>query len=153
MKKEIKISIISVLVILIDQIIKYIIRSNLNIYESIKITKHLYITYVENTGGAFSILSGNVLFLTFIGFICLVLFYIFFIRNKELKKYDIIFYSIFIGGIIGNMIDRIINKAVIDYIDVRLFDFAIFNFADICIVISIILIIIRSDLLENRRKH
>lgn len=151
MKSEIKISSLSILIVLIDQVIKYIVKTNLNIFESIKITKHFYITYVENTGGAFSILSGNTLVLALIGLMCIILFYVFFIKNKNLRRLDIIMYSIFIGGIIGNMIDRILNKSVIDYLDVKIFNFPIFNFADICIVIStIVILLFRGEKHENK---
>lgn len=151
MKKEFKIILFSVIIVLIDQIIKYIVKTNLNLFESIKVTDFFKITYVENTGGAFSILSGNVFLFVITGILCLVLFYIFFIKNKSLKNIDIILYSIFIGGIIGNMIDRIINKSVIDYLDFKFFNFPIFNFADICIVISVLLILLfRGEKHDNK---
>lgn len=55
-----------------------------------------------------------------------------------------IIYGILLGGIIGNLIDRIIYGYVIDYLNFNIFgyNFPVFNFADICIVISIFIIII-----------
>ena len=66
------------------------------------------------------------------------------IKGKDLNKYEEIIYGVLIGGIIGNLIDRVVHGSVIDYLDFNLFgyNFPVFNFADICIVISIILIII-----------
>ena len=150
MKKK-NIILLSTLVLLIDQAIKFIIINNMALFETIKLNNILKITYVKNTGGAFSILSGNTLFLSFIAVVCLMLFYRFFIYNKTLRKIDVIFYSLFIGGVLSNAFDRLIHKSVIDYIDVNLFNFPIFNLADICIVISICVIVFdRGDFNGNK---
>ena len=82
----------------------------------------------------------------------------FFIKNKELKTLEIITYGLLIGGIIGNLIDRIIFGYVIDFFDFLIFNynFPVFNFADIFIVLSAGLIIIdtfRGETHEIRSKH
>ena len=99
---------------------------------------------MQNTGAAFSILSSNTLLLILISVLALNLIYFFLIRGKQLNNFEEIIYGILIGGIIGNLIDRVVHGSVIDYLDFNLFgyNFPVFNFADICIVISIILIII-----------
>ena len=63
-----------------------------------------------------------------------------------MNKFEFINYSILLGGIIGNLLDRIKYGKVIDYLDFKIFnyDFPVFNFADMCIVISIILLVIYS---------
>ena len=137
---------ISIVCILIDQILKNIIDSRmvLNTTEPI-IAGFFNISYVHNPGAAWSILNGNRLLLIAIAIFSLVLFYIYFIKNKHLSKLETISYSILIGGIMGNLFDRIIYGYVIDYLDFMVFsyDFPVFNFADICIVVSVGLIIIR----------
>ena len=140
MKKILPITIMS---LLLDQLIKTIVINNMNLFDSINIINNFFsVTYVRNTGAAWSILSGNVFFLILISIIALVLIYIYFIKNKKLTKLENISYGLLIGGILGNLIDRIIHGYVIDYLDFKIinYDFPIFNIADICIVISIILI-------------
>ena len=58
---------------------------------------------------------------------------------------DVFIYSLLLSGILGNLLDRIIHGYVIDYLSFNFgkYYFPIFNFADICIVISILLILIR----------
>ena len=83
--------------------------------------------------------SGNLIFLILITIVSLFIIYLFFIKDKELSKIDIILTSMLIGGILGNFVDRIVYGYVIDYLEFIIFNyyFPIFNFADICIVLSI----------------
>ena len=144
MKKLIPISLIC---IVIDQIIKIIIDINLEIADSINIINNFFrITYLQNTGAAWSILSGNIIILIIITLIALSLIYLFFIKNKKLSNIEQILYGILIGGIIGNLIDRVRVGYVIDYLDFNFlsYHYPVFNFADMCIVISIILIVLIS---------
>lgn len=128
--------------VLVDQIIKLIITKSMYLYQSIKVLPNfLYITYVENDGAAFSILSGGRWFFVIIGVIALVLMFKFIYDDSKVSKFDTISYSLVTSGIVGNLIDRIYLGKVIDYIDVRILDFPIFNFADICIVIGTFMII------------
>ena len=99
-----------------------------------------------NNGAAWSILSGNRFLLIGIGVIAIILIYFFFIKDKNLIWYDIISYSLLFGGIIGNLIDRIVLGYVVDYFEFIFgnYTYPVFNFADMCIVISIGLIIVKS---------
>jgi signal peptidase II len=136
--------ILSLLLVIIDQIIKYIVISNLNLLDSINIIPNfLNITYVTNSGGAFSILSGNRYLFIILGFIAVIYIIRYIMSYSNITKVDLIAYSLVISGIIGNLIDRIIYGYVIDYIHfyISSYSFAIFNFADMCIVIGVILII------------
>lgn len=140
-----KIYLITFLVTLIDQIIKLFVTFNMNLYQSIEIIKDFFsITYVKNTGAAFSILSGNRILLIIFAVIALNLIYIFLLKDKKLNKLENIIYGVLIGGIIGNLIDRVLFGSVIDYLDFNLFgyNYPVFNFADICMVVSAIILII-----------
>ncbi len=140
-----KILVIAFICTLIDQVIKNVLISVLPFGSSISVIDGFFkITSLENTGAAFSILSSNTLLLILISIISLNLIYFFLIKDKKLSKFENILYGILIGGILGNLIDRVVHGYVIDYLDFNLFgyNFPVFNFADICIVISIILIVI-----------
>lgn len=142
-----KLSIFSILFVVIDQVVKVLISNFVAYQTEIKIIPHFfYITNVHNDGAAWSLFSGNVFLLALLGLVALVLIYYFFIKDKELSKLEIFLYSLLIGGIIGNFIDRIFLGYVVDYIGVILIDyyFPIFNIADIGIVISIFIMLILS---------
>jgi len=139
-----KLAIFTILFIFIDQISKILISINFDLNQSINLINNFFsLTYVHNYGAAFSIFSGARFLFIFITIIALNLIYMFFIKNKELKNFEIIIYSLLLGGIIGNLIDRVVFGYVIDFLDFTIFnyDFAIFNLADSFIVVSVILLI------------
>lgn len=142
-----KITIISFICIIIDQLIKLLVTNNITLNtEIIVIDKFFSLANVHNDGAAFSILSGNRIFLICISLCALAFLYFLFVKDKRLKNIDKIIYGVLLGGIIGNLIDRILYGYVIDYLSFNIFgySFPIFNFADICIVISMISLIIWS---------
>lgn len=135
----------SIIFLVIDQIIKFFVSSKMILNESIiLINNFLNLTYVQNKGAAFSLFSGNRIFLVAVGVLALIIFIYYISKLDKIKEIDVFTYSLFLGGLLGNLLDRIIYGYVIDYIGVNIFGyrFPIFNFADICIVVSIILIII-----------
>ncbi len=142
MKK--RLLVISSIFIILDQLLKLIIRSNISLGKEIFIIpKFLYITNVKNTGGAFSIFENNPIMLACIGVI--VIFFLYsFIKNKKLSFIEEISYGLLIGGIIGNIIDRVVLGSVCDYIGLIFgtYYYPVFNLADIGIVVSIIILII-----------
>lgn len=150
-----KIGIISLIVIIIDRILKVLVTNNfvLNVRNKI-IDGFFYITNCHNEGAAFSLFSGNVLFLIFITLI--VLFLIYRTINKEnVNKIGILAYGLLLGGILGNLYDRIFYGYVIDYLDFVIFkfNFAIFNLADAAIVIGAILLIVFEGSENDERKN
>ena len=147
---------ISLLLVVIDQAVKILVISKMALQQSIQVINNFFnITYVRNTGAAWSILSGNVLLLIVVSIVALVGIYYYLIRDKKLNRIDIISYSMLIGGIIGNLIDRVIHGYVIDYLDFKIFNynFPIFNIADTLIVISIIIIGISLIVGEYREQN
>lgn len=128
----------------IDQLIKNLIISLMDIGTSVCIIKNFFnITLVTNSGAAFSILSSNTFLLIIISIISLI-FILKYVSRNDLSNFEYFLYGILSGGICGNLFDRIIHKSVIDYLDFNIFgySFPIFNFADCLIVISMILIIL-----------
>lgn len=100
--------------------------------------------FFSNTGIAWSMLQGQSIFILFTGivFLAVVLFVI--LKLPEAKKFHILYIlcGILAGGAIGNMIDRIRLGYVVDFISISLINFPIFNVADMCIVISVIVLAI-----------
>ena len=138
-----KIFLFSLIFVLLDFVVKIIINNNIALYDSINIIPNFFsITYVRNTGAAFSILENNRIFFIIIGIIALIFIYLYLIKNKVLNKYMMVCYSMLIAGIIGNMYDRIIYGYVIDFLSFNIFgyNFPVFNIADSLIVVSIILL-------------
>ncbi|MBR3198984.1 MAG: signal peptidase II [Bacilli bacterium] len=142
-----KTCIISLICLCIDQIIKFFLYRFLDIGSSIILIKNFFnITLVYNEGAAFSILLSQRVLLILISIFVLIFLYFYLKKEKNMDKYEYIFYGILTGGILGNLTDRLFRGAVIDYLDFNIFGYAfpIFNFADMCIVCSVILIIIKS---------
>ncbi len=138
-----KLFIYTIIFTFIDQVSKGLINIYLNLNQSVEIIPNfLSFTYVHNTGAAFSIFEGAKCFFIIIAFIALNIIYLFFIKDKKLKNSEIVIYALLISGIIGNLIDRILFGYVIDFIDVNIFNFAIFNLADSFIVVAVILLLI-----------
>lgn len=133
------------IIFIIDQLVKLLVINFISYDKVINIISNFfYLTHVKNTGGAWSIFSGNTLFLLIISLLCIIGI-IFYVNKKDkFNKLEVIYFTLLFGGIIGNLFDRVIYSGVIDYIGMIFFGyyFPIFNIADICIVVGAILIII-----------
>ena len=130
---------------LIDLISKIIVSSLLDVNEVIVVIKNfLNITYVRNTGAAWSIFAGETLGLIVISLIIIALIVYYVSKNKFKSKLELFGYSLILGGAIGNLYDRIVYGYVIDFLDFYIFgyDYPIFNLADSFIFIGVILVII-----------
>lgn len=137
--------ILSIIFFLIDLISKKIITESLYIGESIKIIKNFFnITYVRNTGAAFSILSEYTWLLVIVSLFIIFLIVYYISKNKPKNKIEYISYSMILGGAIGNLYDRVVYGYVIDFLDFNLFGYPypIFNLSDSFIFIGVILLII-----------
>ena len=149
-----KIIIIAIICILIDFISKLLVTSNLNIGESITVISSFFsITYIENTGAAWGMLSNGTLVLAALSIIFLGFAVKYIYDLKKVTWFNAISYGMLLGGIVGNLIDRIFRNYVIDFLNFNIFgyNFPIFNIADCFIVISIFLIVI-DTLLEEEKK-
>ena len=150
MKK--KIFIYSSILFILDFIVKLIIKNTFILTKSIIIIPNFFnLTYVINDGAAFSILKGKQIFLIILSIVVL-LFIIYYIRKDKLNNYKLIYYSLLIGGIFGNLIDRIIYNGVIDYLDFNIlgYDAPIFNLADTYIFFGVVLILLEGVKNGNR---
>lgn len=142
----------------VDQLIKYIVVQNIQLYDVIdviKIGSHkiFSLTHIRNSGAAWSIMSGKSWFLIGLPIVVIALgiYYLFKIRKKS--KFEIITLAMLISGGIGNLIDRIRFNEVVDYIQFNPINFPVFNFADICVVVGGILFCFHFIVVEELRKH
>jgi len=139
-----KVYIISIIVFILDQISKAIISTFMSINQSIRIIKNFfYITYIHNTGASFGILKNNKAILIILSIIAIIVLirYMTSFKNTKLNTYGL---GLLMGGIIGNLADRILFGHVKDFLNFYIigYDFPIFNIADIGIVIGVIILII-----------
>ena len=139
---------LSIIIILVDQFTKYLLINNYN-----KIISNDFILFkldiVKNYGAAFNILSGSRLFLSFVSVIFSIILIYLILRKNSLKFLELYSYSFILGGTVGNGIDRIVKGYVIDFINLNIINFPVFNIADISINIGFILIIY--SILRNER--
>lgn len=139
--------ILTILVILVDFFSKYIVSKLMTVNETINLIDNFFrITYVKNTGAAFSIFSNNTILVIIISVVIIgfLLFYIY--KNKGNNKLENVSYAFILGGAIGNLIDRLVYGYVIDFLDFEIlsYDAPIFNLADTFIVIGVILFLINT---------
>lgn len=137
--------ILSTILVIIDQVSKIIVINNLTNNKSVEVIKSFfYLTYTNNTGAAFSILTGKRILLILVSLIVIGILIYYIKKTKIEKKINKIALSLVIGGSIGNLIDRIIKGAVIDFLDFKIFgyNYPIFNLADTFIVLGVFLLLI-----------
>lgn len=133
----------SIILILLDQYTKLYITKTISLHEQVDLIEHvLYFTYFQNTGAAFSLLTGfgNVFF----GIITITaLIFILYMFKETENKFMMIGYILVFAGAIGNFIDRMFLNYVRDFIGVYIgsYAFPIFNVADICITVGFALIL------------
>ncbi|MBK7995587.1 MAG: signal peptidase II [Blastocatellia bacterium] len=141
MKQILKYLPLSLLVISLDQITKYWAYNNLRSKPDVHVIDNLFkLSYTENAGIAFGILSetnGNwkVWLLSAISFIAISLVIYFVSTSPSNKRLFLISLMLVLGGIVGNLLDRLHLQVVIDFIEVYLGDYhwPTFNIADVAI--------------------
>lgn len=146
----------------IDRLTKWLITSNMELKDSVHIIEIggreiLNLTYYTNDGAAFSKFEGQTTLLIVVTSAVLVVMIGMLLFKRVKRTPYIIAFSLVIGGGAGNLIDRIFNNGlVIDFIDFRIINFAVFNFADICAVCGaalIMLLLVRDEITEKRKKR
>ena len=146
---------ISFIVLLLDQIIKLVVMNNMNLHQEIKIIPNFFsLYYVENPGAAFSILGNQTMLLIIVSVVCLILIKEYIKKEKVFSNLSIISLGMIIGGTIGNLFDRILYKAVIDYLafDIFKYSFPVFNLADIAITVGAGLLLLSYFIYNFKKK-
>jgi len=146
----------AILFLIIDQITKYIVISNMQLYDTIPFINGIMdFTYIHNTGGAWGILNKHTWIL--VVFTLLAMAICVFVLIKYARANKILFFALclIISGGTGNMIDRIFRGGkVIDFLEVTFIDFPIFNIADcaVCIGAGLLLLYFIVDLIKERKE-
>ena len=139
---------LSIFIIFIDQFTKYLMFYNYKIFIN-KDFLLFRLDFVKNYGAAFNIFSGSRIFLSFISIIFSIFLIYLILRKNTLNSIDLYSYSFILGGTIGNGMDRILKGFVIDFINLNIINFPVFNIADISINIGFILLLY--SILKNKR--
>ncbi|BAY76217.1 signal peptidase II [Nostoc sp. DSM 114161] len=129
----------------LDQITKYWVVQTFSLEQTVPLLPGIFhLTYVTNTGAAFSLLSGKVEWLRWLSLgVSLVLIGLA-LFGPTLNLWDQLGYGLILGGAMGNGIDRFVLGYVVDFLDFRLINFAVFNVADSFISIGIVCLLIAS---------
>ena len=136
--------IITLIVLIVDIISKLIVKHYMILDNSVYVINNfLDLTYVKNTGVAWSIFANNKYFVLILSGIIImgIIYYVY--REKPTRKITKLAYALILGGALGNYVNRILYGYVIDFIDVKIFgyNYPIFNMADIFIVLGVILLV------------
>lgn len=146
---------VGLVVILIDQISKWLIVEKMDIYESIVIIENFFnITSHRNKGAAWGILQDQMIFFYIITFI-VVLGIIYYMQKYALQSSLLgTALGLLLGGAVGNFIDRLFRKEVVDFLDFKIinYNYPIFNIADSALVVGVGLLIIYTIIDERKSK-
>lgn len=142
------------LLIATDQVIKFAVRANFEKFESLPVIEGFFhLTYVQNKGAAFGMLQNRtwIFIVITVAVVGYIIYYI--TKNKNADKRLKLILSVIAAGAVGNLIDRVMLGYVVDMFDFRGIWQFIFNFADICVVLGtlslLILVITDQDILES----
>ena len=147
---------IAIFVILLDQFTKWLIVNNMFFGESITIINNvLYITSHRNRGAAWGILQGQMWLFYVITIVVIVAIMYYLHKAARGKMLLGVSLALMLGGAIGNFIDRVFRKEVVDFIHTYIFNynFPVFNIADSALVIGVILLMIQMLLDERGPKE
>lgn len=126
-------------VFILDRFFKFLVAINLNYGDIIPVLPFLNITYLNNTGIAFSLLTGNNKILFYVNLFIVVFLVLVLVFSKLRKGLVFIAYALILGGALSNLWDRYFYNGVIDYIDFKVWP--VFNIADTAITIGALLIV------------
>jgi signal peptidase II len=141
---------LSAVIILLDQLSKWIVSAQLDLYDSIAVMPSFNLVLAHNYGAAFSFLAGaggwQRWFFTGLAIIVAVVLTVWMSRLKSEAKWEAISLALILGGAIGNVIDRVLHGYVIDFIDVYYgsYHWPAFNIADSAICVGAVMLIIDS---------
>ena len=136
---------VACVLLIIDQLLKLLVRSKVELLDEIEVIPNFFSIYhIENTGGAFSLFSGATIVLIILSVLILAFLHYFVLTDEVMTKWRIFGLGIVIGGIVGNLVDRLLYGAVVDFLSFDFFgyEFPVFNIADIGITVGFVILAI-----------
>ena len=149
---------LSLLAVVLDQASKWAVDSSMQLYQSIPLVPYFNLTYVRNTGAAFSFLSDaggwQRWFFAGLAIFISIVIAVWLARLKQHETLLAVALSLVLGGAIGNLIDRLAYGYVIDFLDVyyQTWHWPAFNVADSAITLGVVLMLLESfDLVGSKK--
>ena len=142
-RRNVLYGVLAVLLVALDQWSKSLVLANLGSGRPVTVLPGiLQFRYVQNTGAAFSVLTGKTLALSIVTAAILILAVVLLLLDKVPGRWNQIALVLMIAGGAGNLIDRIVRHYVVDFIEVLFTDFAVFNVADCCVTVGAAILIL-----------
>lgn len=130
-------ALIAAALVAVDQIVKYLVMTNIPMGEHVPFLPFLLdLTYVTNTGAAFSIFSEHTWMLALVSLVMSVILALALWRGLFKHPFGKLALTLLLAGAVGNLIDRAFRGFVVDMFNVLFMHFAVFNVADICVVVG-----------------
>ena len=144
MKKNVMLyTFLTVFIVIADQITKFVVVKKFSETTCITAIPHLFdFVYVENTGAAFSILTGKTFALGIVSVLFCIALFVYWLILKPKSRFMNISLSLLMGGAIGNAADRLIRGSVVDFIHTSFMEFPVFNVADMAITFGAVFLMI-----------
>ena len=137
MKKKLPLYLVAAALVIVDQITKILTRALIPLGEKITLIPHVVgLTYVQNTGAAFSLLEEHTWILTIVSLVVSVLLVVLLVKKVFPRPFAMAALSMVLAGAVGNLIDRALLGYVTDMFETLFMRFAVFNVADICVVVG-----------------
>ena len=128
-------------IVALDQLVKFLVRTKLPLYHTIEMLPGLLnLTYVQNTGAAFSLFEENTLILALFSLVISIGIIMFMVKRPMPHRFGRFTMALVLGGAVGNLIDRFFLGYVVDMFAFGFIDFPVFNVADISLVCGGILL-------------
>ena len=140
----------------VDQIIKLLVIKHLEPIGSLPLVDGVVqLNYAENTGAAFGSFSAHTDLLSIFTFLMIIIGLLYLFIKKRKLDVEYVCIALIIAGGLGNLIDRIFRGFVVDYIEPLFINFAIFNFADILVTCSAVVLVIWTfyDIYREHKKE
>ena len=130
-------ALIAAVLVAVDQLVKYLVMTRIPLGEHVPFIPYILdLTYVTNTGAAFSIFSEHTWALALVSLVMSVLLAAALWFNLFRHPLGKLTLTLLLAGAVGNLIDRAFRGFVVDMFNVRFMRFAVFNVADICGVVG-----------------